>query len=254
MTEQLGEGLGPRDEQLLRDVADLRLVTGGQLQRLAFAGPDASSTNPRIARRCLRRLTDQGLLQRLERRVGGIRAGSSSYVYAISPSGATAIGKRLGRGQTSQPSLIFLRHQLAVADVFVALRRAHGDGQLEALTIDTEPKCWRPLTDGSGGVLKPDLFVVAARRSDELLTFIEVDNGTEHAAALGRKLALYRSHYDSGQEQSREGVFPEVLWLSDDDGRREQLERAFGRSQQPAGLHRALSTSAAINYITKGGD
>lgn len=252
MVEQLGEGLGARDRQLLRDVAALRLVTGGQLQRLAFTGPQASSTNSRIARRTLQRLTDHGLLQRLQRRVGGILAGSSSYVYAITPAGAAAIGWNLSRGQTTRPSLTFLRHQLAVAEVCVALRTALYSGSLEALEIETEPTCWRPLDDGS--ILKPDLFVVVTRAEDEQLAFVEVDNGTEHAAALARKLALYRAHYDSGREQAREGVFPEVLWLSDEPRRLEQLDRAFQRGREPAGLHRAMTTAAAINYLTKGGD
>ena len=91
MTEQLGGGpnLGPRDRQLLLAAARLRLVTGGQLQRLIFAGPDASSQNARIARRCLERLTTQRLLQRLDRRVGGLRAGRNSYGYAVTPAGAS---------------------------------------------------------------------------------------------------------------------------------------------------------------------
>ncbi len=254
MTEQLGGALSGRDEQLLRDVMDLRLVSGGQLQRLCFAGPSASSHNARIARRTLQRLVDRGLLQRLERRVGGLRAGSSSYVYAITPGGAAAIGRQSSRGQTNQPSLTFLRHQLAVGDVFVALRSALNRGQLESLVIQTEPSCWRPLDDGSGGVLKPDLFVVAGGGEAELLAFIEVDNGTEHAAALARKLALYRAHYDSGREQAAEGVFPEVLWLSNEPSRRSRLDHAFARAGGHAGLHRALDPSSAINYITKGGE
>ena len=252
MTEQLGAGLGPRDRQLLTDVADLRLVTGGQLQRLAFAGPDATTTNSRIARRALQRLTERGLLQRLERRVGGIRAGSSSYVYAITPAGSEAVGRHLSRRSSTRPSLTFMRHQLAVAEVYVALRGALHAGRLEGLVIETEPTCWRPLDDGSA--LKPDLSVVATRPHDEQLAFIEVDNNTEHAEALARKLALYRAHYDSGREQAQEGVFPEVLWLSDEPRRLEQLERAFERNHQPAGLHRALTTTAGIHYITEGGE
>ena len=96
--------------------------------------------------------------------------------------------------------------------------------------------------------------MLATRVEDEQLAFIEVDNGTEHAAALARKLALYRAHHDSGREQATEGVFPEVLWLSDVPGRLAQLEQAFSRGQQPAGLHRAMAMADAINYLTKGGN
>ncbi len=41
----------------------------------------------RIARRVLARLTELGVLARLERRIGGLRAGSSGYVYYLGPAG-----------------------------------------------------------------------------------------------------------------------------------------------------------------------
>lgn len=253
MNEQLGARLGERDRQLLRDLAELRLATGGQLQRLAFAGPDATSHNARVARRCLQRLTSQNYLQRLDRRVGGVRAGSSSYIYALAPRGAALLGRPGGRRFARDPSLTFVDHQLAVAEVFVRLSEARDHGQLTALEVQTEPVCWRPLDDGSGSVLKPDLFVLAADDDCELLAFIEVDNGTEHAAALARKLALYAAHYASGREQAAEGVFPEVLWLSEDQRRRAQLELAFRRAHAPEGLHGALSLNSAIDHLMKGG-
>ena len=254
MNRQLEEALSDRDLKLLSDVADLRLVTGGQLRRLAFSGPGASSENTRIARRTLERLTNRGLLQRLHRRVGGIRAGSSSYVYAVTPAGAAAVGRQVGRGRVRQPSLTFLAHQLAVAEVVVELRTARAAGLLQDLYVETEPNCWRALDDGSGSLLKPDLFVTAAIESDELLAFIEVDNGTEHAAALSRKTALYQAHFMSGREQAAEGVFPEVLWLAEDEARRSQLRDLCQRTGHPPGLHRVLAPEQLLNYVMKGGD
>ena len=254
MKLQLGEVLSERDRRLLLDVADLRLVTGRQLQRLSFAGPDASSHNSRVARRNLERLTGRGLLQRLHRRVGGIRAGSSSYVYAITATGTQSIGRPHHRGQVREPSLAFLSHQLAVVEVVVALREAEHSGLLAALQVETEPTCWRALNDGRGSVLKPDLFLTAATTNEELLAFIEVDQGTEHAAALSRKAGLYRAHYASGQEQQREGVFPEVLWLANDEPRQQQLRAAMAHKPGPAGLHRVLAPEQLLHYITKGGD
>lgn len=254
MKQQLGETLSDRDRRLLGDVADLRLVTGRQLQRLAFTGAGASSQNARIARRTLERLTRLGLLQRLHRRVGGLRAGSSSFVYAITPAGAQAIRRQVGRGRAREPSLTFLNHQLAVAEVVVELRSAHDDGVLQELDIETEPVCWRPLDDGTGSVLKPDLFITAVLADEELLAFVEVDNDTEHAAALARKTALYQAHYAAGREQQAEGVFPEVLWLAASERRREQLQAACDRQAGPPGLHRVLAPEQLLNYIMKGGD
>lgn len=241
MTGQLGRGLGPRDQQLLLAAARLRLVTGGQLQRLVFAGPDASSQNARIARRALERLTTKGLLQRLDRRLGGLRAGSSSYVYAVTPTGAAAIGWSVGRSRVRDPSLTFLGHQLAVAEVLVQLHEADFAGVFLDLDVQTEPSCWRPLDDGTGSILKPDLYALVTLVDHERLAFIEVDNGTEHAAALKRKAALYAAHYASGHEQRIEGVFPEVLWVAPDARRAEQLRDAFAHVRG-AQLHHVLQT------------
>jgi hypothetical protein len=251
---QLGEALSERDRRLLRDVADLRLVTGSQLQRLAFAGPGASSHNARVARRALERLTRLGLLQRLHRRVGGVRAGSSSFVYAVTPAGGEAIGRQVSRGRVREPRLTFLTHQLAVAEIVVMLREAHDRGVLQELHIETEPTCWRPLDDGTASILKPDLYVSVVLADEELLAFLEFDNDTEHAAALDRKTALYRAHYRSGREQQAEGVFPEVLWLATDERRRQQLRAACDRQAGLAGLHRVLAPEQLLHYITKGGD
>lgn len=254
MIQRVVGELSERDQQLLRDVGDLRLVSGSQLQRLAFGNSSTQSHNARIARRTLQRLTDLGLLQRLQRRVGGIRGGSSSFVYALTSSGARAIGRQVGRGQAQEPSLTFLTHQLAVAEVVVELREACGSGHLEGLRIETEPRCWRSLDDGRGSALKPDLFFVAALPAEEVLAFVEVDNGTEHAAALARKTALYAAYYARGREQRTEGVFPEVLWLSTSERRRTQLRAACDRQVGTSGLHHVLAPEQLLHYITKGGE
>lgn len=247
MTQQL-DTASSRDRAVLAAVGDLRLVSGRQLQRLYFSGPLASSQNDRIARRCLQRLTDRGLLWRAERRVGGLRAGSSSYIFALTAAGLRAIG-RPPRRQQGQPSLTFLEHQLAVAEVYVHLHEALHGGALAALSIETEPTCWRSLDDGSSGVLKPDLFVVASTADEDRLAFIEVDNGTEHAAALDRKTALYRGHWQSGREQRQQGVFPIVLWQATSPARREELKRLLARDEARS-LHRVVSGGGLIRQLT----
>ena len=82
----------------------------------------------RICRRVLARLTDERLLARLQRRVGGVRAGSASFVYALGP-----IGRRLldERHRYTEPSQLFLDHTLAVADAHIAIVQADRDGRLE---------------------------------------------------------------------------------------------------------------------------
>lgn len=241
MTRQL-EHLSERDEAVLQSVGQLRLVTGLQLQRLCFSGSEASSQNPRIARRCLQRLTDHRYLWRATRRVGGLRAGSASYIYGL---GARSTP---GRSQRAEPSLTFVRHQLAVAEVYVRLHEARKSGELAELLIETEPSCWRVIEDGSGSTLKPDLFVVASTAASDHLAFVEVDNGTEHAAAIDRKTALYRAYWQSGREQERQGVFPVVLWQAEAPERRADLQRLLKRSEASR-LHLVVKPAQTVAWL-----
>jgi hypothetical protein len=173
-------------------------------------------------------------------------------VYAVTPAGAAAVGWQVGRGRLREPSLAFLTHQLGVAEVFVRLHEAWHSGAFLDLTVQTEPDCWRPLDDGTGSILKPDLYVLTGQADHERLAFVEIDNGTEHAAALGRKAALYAAHYASGREQEAEGVFPEVLWLAPDAARVAQLEAAFARSSYSQ-LHQLFSnTDDLIRHLSTG--
>ena len=139
------------------------------------------------------------------------------------------------------------------------LHEAHHRGVLDDLRVQYEPTCWRPLDDGTGSALKPDLFIVIGHHDEDLVLLIEVDNGTEHAGALAWKLALYREHYASGREQRAEGVFPSVLWLVPSERRAAQLETAIERFAGPR-LHRVLLGEELLEHLTnnnnepKGGD
>lgn len=235
-----GEQLSDRDRAVLTTVGSFRLVTGGQLQRLFFAeDTDDGSGNPRIARRVLQRLTDLRLLHRLERRLGGLRAGSSSFTYALTPAGGRIIGWAVGRGQKREPSLTFARHTLAVTEVAVQLHEAHRGGLLDSLQLQAEPICWRELGGYDGALLKPDLFAIAGRGDVEHLAWVEVDLGTEHGPALVRKARLYERYFRSGREQSRLDAFPRVIWLVPDDKRQHFIERALqGAGGLTQDLHR----------------
>src|SRR5687768_17285305 len=85
---RLRASLSDRDLAVLRSVADLRYVTGKQLQTLHFDGDHQTDlTAARTCRRVLERLSDLAVLRRLERTVGGVRAGSGAYVYGLGPAG-----------------------------------------------------------------------------------------------------------------------------------------------------------------------
>lgn len=235
---QLSEWLTDSERAVLADVAAAGVLSALQLQRL-HAEPSLSGT--RSFRRTLSRLAEAGLLCRLSRRVGGRKAGSTSFVYALDIPGQRLLtplegGQRYRRPWTPGPSV--LGHALAVSEVYVRLRLAAQAGQLQLVQWQGEPACWRPFTSAGGpSVLKPDAAVVLGLGAWEDRWFIEIDCGTEGPATLARKLAAYGSYLASGREQQAEGVFPGVLWLVPDTERQRVLQRAIARSDGEA-VHR----------------
>src|SRR5437667_2407194 len=177
---RLTEDLSARDLAILTTVAELRLISSRQLERLHFAASDGASAliAARRARRSLERLVRDRLLLRLDRRIGGLRAGSASFIYAIAPAGQRLIADEGPRRHFREPSALFVQHTLAVAELYVRLHEAAGGGYDLRLTapIQPEPCCWRTFSGPSGRpTVKPDLFVNLAAGEYEYRWFVEVD-------------------------------------------------------------------------------
>lgn len=231
----LRERLSERDRRILEHVGALRLLCAHQIQALLFPveQPASSAAAARRCRRVLERLTRDRLLVRLERRVGGARAGSASFVYAISSLGQRVLEEGGRRRRFSEPSAHFVDHTLAIAEFFVQLNVQARSGGYELLSWQSEPACWREvMTLGGRVVLRPDLFVVLAVSDFELRWFVEIDRGSEHLPAISRKCRLYQSYYKSGNEQRRNQVFPRVLWITPGDKRAERLRTAIAADRR----------------------
>lgn len=218
--ERLKNQLTTSDVQMLITLARVRLATGRQLERLHFT----ASTPPANARRCrrsLERLVHLGLLARLDRRIGGVRAGSSGYVYALDAAGQRLVGPSRRPQRPWTPNHSFVAHLLDVTELYVRLTEAERIGACELIAFQTEPACWRTfLAPGSHPVtLKPDAFVRLGVGEWEHSWFIEIDRSTESVATLTRKFATYRQYWTSGREQAQHGVFPRVAWLVPDQPR-----------------------------------
>jgi len=216
----IADRLSDRDWAVLRSVAAHRFLTTGQITRLHFS-EHAETSGPALARRTLGRLRSRRLLSTLERRVGGVRAGSSGLVYHVDVVGDRLLRRESGRTarrRFSTPSATFLRHTLALAQTHIDLMEASRAGQCELVRCEIEPASWRRHL-GLGGarlILKPDLFAETAVDRDSAFTtswFIEVDLGTEHQPTLLRKCHDYDFYYRSGTEQAEHGVFPLVVWI-----------------------------------------
>src|SRR5436305_924378 len=188
---QLGHELSERDIAVIRAVREHRFLTARQIEQLHFSDHASPEAGARICRRVLARLTNERLLARLERRVGGVRAGSASYVYALGSAGGQILDG--ARNRVTEPSSLFLDHTLAIAEARLALEVAARDRFFDLVEVEIEPSCWRRYS-GPGGApatVKPDLYVVTAREDFEDCWFLEIDRNTESPAAISRKCRAY---------------------------------------------------------------
>ncbi|MDO9381064.1 MAG: replication-relaxation family protein [Nocardioidaceae bacterium] len=226
------EQMVDRDHAVLRQIAQHRFLTTVQLQHLVFTGHETDASAARTTRRVLSRLERWGLIRMLHRRVGGARAGSTARIWQLAPGGARLVQSDGATYRTSEPSLRFLRHCLAVGDVHVLLSRHRAIETIEDIRVEVEPDCWRRYT-GPGGEpkwLQPDLAATIATADYEDRWFIEVDLGTESLPTLLRKCGHYETYLASGQEQQAHGSFPLVLWVFSDPSRARRLREAVAKT------------------------
>jgi hypothetical protein len=249
--DQLRANLSERDLAVVSSLAQHRFLTARQIEALHFAGHATELTGARVCRRTLSRLTEQRLLARLTRRsVGGLHAGSASFIYTLGPIGNRLLG---GRRRVHEPSHAFLDHVLAVADVHVGLVQAVRTGGVELVELVTEPDCWRRSLHVGGGldVLRPDLYLVTAEGEYEHCWFVEVDRGTASLPAIVRKCHDYLAYRQTGQEQKRTGTFPLVLWITPDAERQARVEQVIRRNL-PTELFRVTDNRGFIASMTGG--
>lgn len=254
---ELERSLSERELAIVATLDRVRLATGEHLLRLHGSSGTRRSAI-RGMQRTLVRLLSLRVVARLDRTVGGVRAGSSGHVYALDAAGqriasgcGPAGGRKLRRPWT--PGAAFVAHQLAVTEVYVSLREAERAGTFDLLDFWAEPLCWRTFT-GLGGartVLKPDAFVRVGLAKIEDLYFLEVDRATQSLPAIERKAAAYRRYFQTGREQERWGVFPKVLFLVPTEARKEALVDTLGR--QPAAdwdLFQVAIQEQALDVLT----
>src|SRR3712207_3338527 len=92
--DSIEQDLTSYDAAVLSFVSEVRMVTGHQLARRLWASRRATDVRARAARRALARLERRRVLDRLARRMGGVRGGSSSIVYGLGPAGRRLLKRR----------------------------------------------------------------------------------------------------------------------------------------------------------------
>jgi hypothetical protein len=181
-----------REIAVLKSVERYRYLTARQIEALHFFHHASPLTAARTCRRTLERLTKATALNRLERRVGGVRAGSASFIYTLSPLGHRLLhDEESPRKRHREPSARFLNHMLAIAQCAIDLTIAARTGTIKNLGIEAEPDCWRVFARGLAGseILKPDLHVAFTLGEYEHRWFVEIDLASESGPAPGMSTA-----------------------------------------------------------------
>ena len=241
----LQDRLTERDVELVRDIVKYRLLTTKQIQRLHFdpahASPKAAT---RACNRTLARLREAGLVKALDRRIGGVRAGSAGFVWYLGPAGERVLqsldhSRAPGRRNYKEPSRHFVEHTLAIADLAVVTIEAGRHGDIEVLELQAEPASWQQSLSQFGTLqtLKPDLRLVTARGDYEEHWFIEADLASEHLPVIVRQCKAYEAFRATGRYQAAHGLFPAVLWVTPTEVRAAAIRAVVGRT---AGLDPAL--------------
>ncbi|MGD0272922.1 MAG: replication-relaxation family protein [Gaiellaceae bacterium] len=255
---RLADRLPSIERRILETAERLRLLRADQVRRLFFSEIESETGGARLCRRALAHLVEEGLLRRLERRVGGTRAGSSGHLYATTAAGARLLAYWNGAGVASnrgahEPGAAFASHTLAIADLYVSLVEASRSSALELLGFETEPACWRAYTTalGARATLKPDALVRLAHGDYEYVSFVEIDCGTEGRGALLRKAHAFLSYFRTGREQAETGVFPRVVWIASQATRAKFLTAIFaGLPAEAQQLFVVGSTEEATALLT----
>jgi hypothetical protein len=243
--------LGDRAESMTLDVARCRLMSGSQLQRLYFPTSNHASfpAAARSCRRVLRRLVDEQILRALDRRIGGVRAGSQGLVYEVGQAGRRWLGDQHPGGRR-QPTTWFVEHTLAVAEWYVSLKLSERSGYCSNLVVQVEAEARRSFIGGIGRqMIAPDLFVNLVAGSDELAWWVEVDKGTEHQMTLRTKIERFQAYYMTGLEGLRLGFFPRVLFIIEEDQRLNDIKRASKAARTALGLVAVVTKDQALTVL-----
>ncbi len=238
--ELLVDQLSGRDRAILHDLGKVRVLSGAQLTRLHFHDLAVTSRD-RTRRGVLARLAVYGLVTPLERAVGGARSGSSGYIYALGVAGQRVLpllddeanpSNQLARPRRPwTPGQSFLKHTLAISELYVQLVEAQRANRLTLTRFAAEAGAWWP--NGAGGLVKPDASACVASGDVEDSWFVEVDRATESPETLYRKLRRYVDFAHAGQ-LGPDGVTPRVLVTVPHDRRLQVVRDILARLPPPA--------------------
>lgn len=226
--KEISTAVSERDKKILSSVRTCRYLTTKQIQRLHFTDSANPTAGLRCANRTLGKLKSLELTGTLERRIGGVRAGSGALIWYLTDAGERML--RLGakepavRKRFFEPSPFFLSHTLAVSECYVQLSELCCGHTLKLVSAELEPECWRTYSHrGKPYNLRPDMFLITHCDNYEDRWFIEIDLSTEAPTAIREKCHRYHEYYRSGTEQKQHDMFPLVVWVVPSEARKNSL-------------------------------
>lgn len=235
---ELDRTLSGRDKAILCSLRQLRYLTAKQIRQLHFQGNANPTAALRATHREMCKLQGYGIVEALERRIGGIRAGSGAYAWTLTEAGVHLLHLHdadfVQRKRNFEPSLFFLQHTLAVSETYIQLTEVCRRHQLELARVELEPECWRSYTgeDGRPATMKPDMFAVTVNGDYMDNWFIEVDMSTESPIVVMEKCKRYVYYCKTGLEQKQHEVFPLVVWLVGSDNRKNNLQQYLAECRE----------------------
>jgi hypothetical protein len=232
------------------------LCSGAQLEHLHWhEGTPASRA--RKARRTLARLTGWRLLDRLPRRIGGVRAGSRGFVYSLGPAGARLLARLDGQRvrRLNAPGDRYVNHTLAISGLYVELVVACRNHRAELLSYEFEPQCWAQFP-GPWGVrltLKPDAAVRLGVGEYVYSFLLEIDMATESLPTVERKARRHLDYYRSGEARRLHGVSPRVVWIAPSAERAQRIRGVLDQLGDAAHKLFTVTTADQVVGLLSGG-
>lgn len=224
-----------KDIQTLYFLNQARYATTSQLARLFYSDSDKPETAIRRSSFTAQRLLKAGLISHLKRRIGGVRAGSASYVWQITFQGLKLLKSQdqsvtLRYKNQYEPTQHHVEHTLAITEIFVeTVEAARKAEHLSLENFSFEPNSWRSYQklSGVGITLKPDAYLELVNHEYEDHYFIELDRSTESLSRIVNTCKKYIEYYRSGIEQRQKEVFPYVLWIVPGEERKLSISKAI---------------------------